>query len=70
MGGESLIGRIGTVRQPIPKSGCGQVHVAGEIWSAELAEGENPLEIGTRVEVVSIQGVRLKVRAKEKFIQD
>lgn len=70
MGEESLIGRVGTVRLTIPKNGYGQVHVAGEMWTAELAEGENSLEAGTRVKVVSIQGVRLKVRAEEKFIQD
>lgn len=64
MGRESLIGRVGIVRQTIPKSGSGQVHVAGEIWTAELAESEEQIEIGARVEVVAIQGLRLKVRAE------
>ncbi len=70
MGQEALIGRVGTVRQEIPKSGSGQVHVAGEMWTAESEEGEGPLPEGTRVKVVAVQGVRLKVRAEEKFIQD
>ena len=64
MGRESLIGRVGIVKQTIPKSGSGQVHVAGEIWTAELAESEGQIETGARVEVVAIQGLRLKVRAE------
>lgn len=69
MGHESLVGRVGTVRQEIPSSGSGQVHLAGELWTAELAEGQEALPPGTRVQVVAVQGVRLKVKAQEKFIQ-
>lgn len=70
MGQESLAGRIGTVKQEIPRSGNGQVHVAGELWTAELAEGDQPLPVGTRVEVVAVQGLRLIVKPTERFIQD
>ena len=63
MGQESLIGRIGTVKQEIPTFGSGQVQLASELWTAELAEGTEAIPKGTRVEVVSIQGIRLKVRS-------
>ena len=41
----------------------GQVQIASELWTAELAEGEQALPRGARVEVVEVQGVRLRVRA-------
>jgi membrane-bound serine protease (ClpP class) len=59
-GQESLVGRIGTVRSSL--SPVGSVQVAGELWTAELAEGEEPILTGTRVEVVRVQGVRVFVR--------
>jgi membrane-bound serine protease (ClpP class) len=62
MGHESLLGKIGTVRQEIPQTGSGQVQLAGELWTAELAEGGESLPPGSRVEVVAVVGVRLKVR--------
>ena len=62
MGQESLIGRIGTVKQEIPAFGAGQVQVASELWTAELAEGTEAIPRGTRVEVVDVKGIRLKVR--------
>jgi membrane protein implicated in regulation of membrane protease activity len=66
MGQESLIGRIGTVKQEIPAFGSGQVQLASELWSAELAEGSEAIPKGTRVEVVAVQGIRLKVRIPQK----
>jgi membrane-bound serine protease (ClpP class) len=63
MGQESLIGRVGTVKQEIPAFGAGQVQLASELWTAELAEGNDPIPKETRVEVVAVQGIRLKVRA-------
>jgi membrane-bound serine protease (ClpP class) len=62
MGMESLIGRVGVVRQEIPPFGSGQVQLAGELWSAELAEGDESIPKGERVEVVQVQGIRLKVK--------
>jgi len=59
-GQESLIGKVGTVRSSL--SPVGSVQVAGELWTAELAEGEEPILVGTRVEVVRVQGVRVFVR--------
>jgi membrane-bound serine protease (ClpP class) len=55
-----LIGQVGTVRQAVAPRG--QVQVAGELWTARLAEGETPLQIGERVEVVSVEGVQIKVK--------
>jgi membrane-bound serine protease (ClpP class) len=66
MGGESLIGKIGVVRQDIPPSGSGQVQLASELWTAESSDGEDTLPGGTRVEVVAVQGIRLKVRAVDR----
>ncbi len=63
MGQESLIGRIGTVKEDIPNVGSGQVQLAGELWTAELAEGVDTLSRGLRVEVVEVQGNRLRVKA-------
>jgi membrane-bound serine protease (ClpP class) len=63
MGQESLVGRVGTVKQAIPTFGSGQVQLASELWTAELAEGDEAILPGTRVEVVEVQGIRLKVRA-------
>jgi len=63
MGQESLIGRVGTVKQEIPAFGAGQVQLASELWTAELAEGTETIPKGERVEVVAVQGIRLKVRA-------
>jgi membrane-bound serine protease (ClpP class) len=63
MGGESLVGRVGTVKQEIPTFGAGQVQLASELWTAERAEEGEAIPKGTRVEVVEVQGIRLKVRA-------
>jgi len=64
MGQESLIGRVGTVQQEIPLSGTGQVQLISELWTAELAEGDQPIPKGSRVEVVDVQGIRLRVRLR------
>lgn len=55
-----LIGQVGTVRQTVDPRG--QVQVAGELWTARLAEGVPPLQIGERVEVVSVDGIQIKVK--------
>ena len=58
---ERVVGKVGVVRKPVPLHGRGQVQVAGELWSAVLAEGEAPLPVGVRVRVVSVDGVHLVV---------
>ncbi|HEY9075607.1 MAG TPA: nodulation protein NfeD [Anaerolineaceae bacterium] len=59
-GQESLAGRWGTTRSEINPSGT--VQVSGELWSADLAEGEPPIPRGSRVKIVGIEGIRLKVK--------
>ncbi len=61
MGKESLIGLRGSVRSVMNPRGT--VQVAGELWSAELVDpAQGPLPPFTPIEVVEIDGVRLKVR--------
>lgn len=59
-GQESLKGRIGIARSDIAPTG--NVQVAGELWTAELEEGSEPIQSGSRVEVVRAEGIRLYVR--------
>jgi membrane-bound serine protease (ClpP class) len=40
----------------------GQVKTLSELWSAELAEGSEKIRKGEQVEVVKVDGVRLRVR--------
>jgi len=62
-GQESLINRVGVVRKPLTPQGT--VQLGGELWTAELDEGEDQLSTGTRVQVVRSEGIRLYVRKKE-----
>lgn len=64
MGMGALVGREGRVVIDVPRHGSGEVQVAAERWSAQLAETGEALPKGTRVEVVGADGLRLKVRKK------
>jgi membrane-bound serine protease (ClpP class) len=64
VGAESLIGRIGIVRKALDP--MGSVLVGGELWSAESEDGEQEFREGTRVEIVSVEGLRVKVRESPK----
>jgi membrane-bound serine protease (ClpP class) len=60
-GTSQLLGRTGTVRRELNPRG--QVQVAGELWTAELADDQpGPLPSGSQVQVTGIEGLRLKVR--------
>jgi len=61
-GQESLIGRIGMARSALNPGGS--VQVAGELWTAQLVPGEESLPPGAEVEVVSVEGIHLRVRKK------
>ncbi|MFA5837396.1 MAG: nodulation protein NfeD [Bellilinea sp.] len=63
MGKESLVGKTGVVSQVLDP--VGSVQLAGELWSAELAEPGEPLPQGTRVVVTMINGLKLKVKKVE-----
>lgn len=60
VGREALVGRVGKTRTPLSPEGM--VHVAGELWSAVLEDAGEHLEAGEAVEVVSVQGMHLRVR--------
>jgi membrane-bound serine protease (ClpP class) len=59
-GQESLVGIIGMARNDIAPRGSAQL--AGELWSAELEEGEEPIQRGEKVIVVRAEGIRVFVR--------
>lgn len=65
-GWEELIGAVGEVREPIDP--VGQVFIEGALWRARLsppANGERPIERGSRVRVESVDGLTLLVRPLE-----
>ena len=59
-GSQTLLGKIGEVRQPLKPGGT--IQIEGELWSAET-DGE-AVESGEKVEVVEIKGLTLKVRKR------
>ncbi len=59
-GQESQVGKVGITRSPLNPSGT--VQVGGELWSATLADGEATIPEGVRVEVMTVEGIRLLVR--------
>jgi len=59
-GKQVLVGKRGLVRGSLNPEG--QVQVAGELWSAVLEDESASLPDNVPVEVVSVTGVRLKVR--------
>ncbi len=62
-GEESMTGRMGVARTVLnPK---GSVQVGGELWSAELENKTEKLPMGTRVEVIRVDGLRVVVRKTE-----
>ena len=62
MGVESYIGKAGTAK--IWSEADGQVQMESELWSAEAVHDSEKISKGDKVEVVEIEGLRLKVRKK------
>jgi len=60
IGPGSLPAQIGVAVTDI--NPIGQVKTLSELWSAELAEGSGTIHKGEQVEVVKVDGVRLRVR--------
>ena len=58
-GWEELVGREAEVREPL--SPVGQIFVEGALWKARVGDGEPAIEIGTRVQVRSVDGLTLVV---------
>jgi len=61
-GQEALAGKTGIARSEIKPDHPGSVQLGGELWTAEMADGDEPIPQGARVEVVRAQGIRLYVR--------
>ena len=60
MGVESIIGKAGTARMWDEASG--QVQMESELWSAEAVHDSEKIGKGDTVEVVQVEGLRLKVK--------
>lgn len=61
-GNEGLIGQIGQVTRDLDPQGV--VLVWGERWNAESVD-EQTIPVGSKVEIVEVQGMRLRVRRQE-----
>jgi len=61
-GEESMIGSLGSVREPLNPSGM--VFVNGALWQATSTSG--PLDAGAPVRVVGVDGLRLRVEAVQQ----
>jgi membrane-bound serine protease (ClpP class) len=64
VGAEALVGMIGRARTELSPSGM--IHVAGELWSAQLEEGSPYVKVGQLVQVLSVEGLRLIVRPEDR----
>ncbi len=62
---DSLIGKEGIVIKDLEPFTMGQVKVKGQIWTAKPLE-EEKIAVGTEVEVIRIEGVKLIVKAINK----
>ncbi len=69
---DAVPGKEGIVVAPVhPTEGIGQIKVEGAIWSAKPEDGVSEYEVGDRVQVVRIEGVKAVIRALPvtQFIQ-
>ncbi len=60
VGREALVGKRGETRTDLAPTGM--VHVAGELWTAILEDETSTLKAGKRVDIIAIDGLRLRVR--------
>lgn len=58
-GTDDLVGSVGTVRERLDPTGW--VRVGSELWRAEIAAGEAPLEPGATVRVLAVEDFTLRV---------
>ena len=59
MASATLVGQVGVAKSRLGPSGT--VQVASELWSA-VSDGEEVIKAGDEVEIVAVEGVRLRVR--------
>jgi membrane protein implicated in regulation of membrane protease activity len=71
VGADRLLHQTGEVIAAIPRSptGSGEVRLRGEVWRAESEDG-SPIEVGTIIEVVSVQGTRVTVAPLPSTVPD
>jgi membrane-bound serine protease (ClpP class) len=62
VGVESVIGKTGTAK--MWSEAHGQVQLQSELWSAESIHESDKISQGDKVEVVEVQGLRLRVKKK------
>ncbi len=61
----AVVGKGCVVTEKIDNyAGCGQVKIKGQIWSARGVQEDDVFEIGERLKVVAIEGVKLICRKK------
>ena len=60
---DRVIGKVGDVTKKIEKNKYGEVKVYGNTWTAS---SKDVIEVGERVRVLSIDGVKLIVEKEEK----
>lgn len=63
-GGEELLGAVAEARSTIDPDGT--VWLEGTNWSARLASGAGPIELGDRVTVEAVEGLTLIVRPQSQ----
>jgi membrane-bound serine protease (ClpP class) len=59
---ESLVGKVGIATTDLAPTG--QAQAAGELWTAEVAEGSGKIRKGEQVEIVEAKGLILIVKKK------
>ena len=64
VGAMSLVGRTAEVRSDLSPGGT--VQVGGELWSATLENEEDEIASGEKVDIVGVEGIRLRVRPLNK----
>lgn len=62
---DNIIGHTCTVSERVDNyAGCGQVKVRGQFWSARAVSDDAVYEVGERLSVVAIEGVKLICKKK------
>lgn len=63
MGALTLIGQVGYATTPL--NPLGTVQLGSELWTAEIEDASSPVPKGSRVEVVALDNLRIRVRQVE-----
>lgn len=63
VGSEALVGRTGVAKTELAPTGM--VQVGGELWSAQVEDRSAALRAGQDVQVIGVDGLRLRVRARD-----